>query len=87
MSTHTTSVRGLAVLLGITGLIPFIVLTGLCLGDTSSRGEYQRSLLVYATSITSFVGAVHWGLALRAETATRMHTLQLAWSKIGRAHV
>lgn len=80
MSTHTTSVRGLAAVLGISGLIPFIVLAGLCLGDTSSRGEYQSWLLVYATSITSFVGAVHWGLALRAETATRMHTLQLAWS-------
>ncbi|MRS97923.1 DUF3429 family protein [Ralstonia pickettii] len=80
MTTETASQRGFAALLGIGGLIPFIVLAGLSLGDTSSRIEYQRSLLVYATCITSFVGAVHWGLALRTASATRVHRVQLVWS-------
>ncbi|PLC40629.1 DUF3429 domain-containing protein [Ralstonia pickettii] len=81
MSTHST-VRGLAALLGIGGLVPFVVLSGLCLGDPSSRVEYQRSLLVYATTIASFVGAVHWGIALRTATVTRLHAVQLAWSVV-----
>lgn len=82
MSTQPKDLRGLAVLLGIGGLIPFIALAWLCLRDTSGSSEYQHSLVVYAASITSFVGAVHWGRVLNEANTTRRHVLQLAWSVV-----
>ncbi|MCP1175522.1 MULTISPECIES: DUF3429 domain-containing protein [Ralstonia] len=82
MSTQPKDLRGLAVLLGIGGLVPFIALAWLCLRDASGSSEYQHSLVVYAACITSFVGAVHWGLVLGEANATRRHALQLTWSVV-----
>lgn len=82
MSTQPKDLRGLAVLLGIGGLVPFIALAWLCLRDASGSSEYQHSLVVYAACITSFVGAVHWGLVLGEVNTTRRHALQLAWSVV-----
>ncbi|KJJ94487.1 hypothetical protein UB44_24860 [Burkholderiaceae bacterium 26] len=82
MSTQPKDLRGLAVLLGIGGLVPFIALTWLCLRDASGSSEYQHSLVVYAACITSFVGAVHWGLVLGEANTSRRHVLQLAWSVV-----
>lgn len=82
MSAQPKYLRSLAVLLGIGGLVPFIGLAWICLRDTSGSSEYQHSLVVYAASITSFVGAVHWGLVLGEANTTRRHALQLAWSVV-----
>lgn len=74
--------RALAVVLGIGGLIPFVVLAWLCVRTTAGSGEYPHALLMYGASIASFVGAVHWGLVLREPVATRRHLVQLAWSVV-----
>jgi hypothetical protein len=74
--------RVLAVVLGIGGLIPFVVLAWLCVRTAAASGEYEHALLMYGASIASFVGAVHWGLVLREPIATRRHLVQLAWSVV-----
>lgn len=53
-------------LLGYGGLIPFLglaVLTGIYSG-TSTGTSLARCNLIYALCIVSFLGAVHWGLAI-----------------------
>ncbi|MFC0410459.1 DUF3429 domain-containing protein [Roseomonas elaeocarpi] len=53
-------------LLGLAGLIPFFGLALLSLaGETWAR----MPLLFYGASILSFLGAVHWGAALRGTEA------------------
>lgn len=52
-------------LLGNLGLVPFFVLALLCWpwgGPAAARVEF--ALVAYAAVILSFLGAVHWGLAL-----------------------
>ncbi len=49
--------------LGYAGLIPFLVSVAL-LWHPSLQGLALGSLLAYAAVILSFVGAVHWGVAL-----------------------
>ncbi|MCR2745031.1 DUF3429 domain-containing protein [Limnobacter parvus] len=52
--------------LGYGGLIPFLglaVLTGVYSG-TDTAAELARYNMVYALCIVSFLGAVHWGLAI-----------------------
>ena len=82
MNGRATDVRVLALVLGVGGLIPFVALAWLCVRGTAGSREYQHSLLMYAASITAFVGAVHWGLVLREANATRRHVVQLAWSVV-----
>jgi hypothetical protein len=53
-------------ILGYCGLVPFVFLG--CVAWLA-QGEMQQDimfgLLTYAASIVSFLGAIHWGLALR----------------------
>lgn len=51
------------------GLIPFIVLSGL-IQFVASPWDFwaANSLLLYSASITSFVGALHWGPLLMPQT-------------------
>lgn len=56
----------MAKVLGYMGLIPFIGLgaaTWLLVG--SARAQAQFTLLAYGATILSFLGAIHWGLAMR----------------------
>ena len=55
-----------ATLLGFAGLIPFYVAVGLLyyLEDPRYGGFLLYVLLLYSAIIASFVGAVHWGLAM-----------------------
>lgn len=54
-----------ALVLGGTGLIPFVAATLLLLlGPVAWEGTAVAALQGYAAVILSFVGAVHWGLAL-----------------------
>ncbi|WP_275270296.1 DUF3429 domain-containing protein [Limnobacter sp. P1] len=60
LKTHWMSVLGYA------GLIPFLglaVLTGIYTG-TETAGQLANYNLIYALCIVSFLGAVHWGLAI-----------------------
>ncbi|MBY0336056.1 MAG: DUF3429 domain-containing protein [Acetobacteraceae bacterium] len=64
MDTQTTRT---AWLLGLAGLIPFFVAAlGVAAGPEDWRDFAKGALLGYAAVILSFLGAVHWGLALRA---------------------
>lgn len=57
-----------AVILGAAGLIPFLLLTGLWLTGVGAEAAVARgALLAYSIAILSFLGAVHWGLAMTAE--------------------
>jgi hypothetical protein len=60
----------IAVWLGYAGLLPFVGLAGatLWLGPLEN-GRFAAALLAYGTSILSFRGAIHWGLALRNSAA------------------
>ena len=53
----------LAWLLGLSGLIPFALLG---LGTALGWDGLRFPLLAYGATILAFLGAVHWGLALRA---------------------
>ena len=52
-----------AMVLGYAGLIPFVVSVAL-LWHPTLRGLGIGSLFAYAAVILSFIGAVHWGVAL-----------------------
>ncbi len=52
-----------ALLLGAAGLIPFL---GLAAASALSFGWAPPALAAYGAAILAFLGAVHWGLALRA---------------------
>ena len=60
----------IAILLGAAGLIPFL---GCSFGALSQQGEWARlsllGLSAYGAIILSFLGAVHWGIALTAQEA------------------
>lgn len=59
----------LVVLLGYGGLLPFAAgVIGLLLVP-AGQAVWQTMLLGYAAVILSFVGALHWGFAMRAEPA------------------
>jgi hypothetical protein len=70
MSTPAASAPSLPspiVALGFAGLLPFAAATlGSLLPDAELRAFSLRALVTYAAVILSFLGAVHWGLVLRA---------------------
>ncbi len=89
--------RLVATLLGAGGLAPFVAfaaaswiepsvlgefLAGKVFGPAPSvAGQIQHMLSVYAVAILSFVGAVHWGLALAGAAAQgRPAWVSLVWS-------
>ena len=52
--------------LGYVGLIPFVALAlTIWLVDTKFSALAGSALVGYCASITSFLGAIHWGLAMR----------------------
>ena len=52
--------------LGYAGLLPFVALAlATSLGPISYRAQAAYSLLAYGATIASFLGAIHWGLAMR----------------------
>ena len=54
-----------ATLLGITGLVPFVLLALLSLGPDPVEIQRMTLLLIaYGAVILSFLGGVHWGFAL-----------------------
>jgi hypothetical protein len=65
-----------AAALGYAGLLPFAAAAlGTALLDGAARDFAARALLAYGAVILSFLGAVHWGLVLRAGAHGRMRPL------------
>lgn len=69
--------------LGYGGLAPFIVLAAACLLDPRRSGVWQQMALNYGAVILSFVGALHWGIAMSATALSeRTRNACFAWSVI-----
>lgn len=60
----------IALALGLLGLLPFIAggLGSLAFRDPLRAARALEALIAYGAVILSFLGAVHWGLALEEET-------------------
>lgn len=72
---------GRALALGYGGLLPFAGLAAAVWGlDGSARAQSLWALLAYGASILSFLGAIHWGLALRDEAGPSDRLL--AWGVV-----
>ena len=64
--------------LGYAGLIPFVAaLLGYLLGGEARQDYFAQQFIAYGAVILSFVGAVHWGLAL---SSGRMQVMRMAIS-------
>ena len=72
MEIEQKEVSRIAFNLGIAGLIPFVCLAVLNFTELSyDKNIILFSLLAYGASICSFLGAIHWGLAMRNTTPDR----------------
>jgi hypothetical protein len=76
METDKKTISPTAFKLGIAGLIPFIVLAGSSFALPSSyKDTILLVLLAYGASISSFLGAIHWGLTMRDENPNGMYLI------------
>lgn len=82
--TRTAALARLAWLLGLGGLIPFAALAFLALtGDADTSRVAVDAQIHYAAAILSFVGALHWGIALAApHMSAGRTTAALLWSVV-----
>lgn len=67
MRISTCPVPALPRWLGATGVIPFIALAFLTWVPNPHLAMAAQALLAYGAVILSFVGALHWGLAMSAQ--------------------
>lgn len=73
----------LALLLGYAGLVPFVTgALGIWVTPEGWRVLVLSALLDYAAVILAFMGAIHWGLAMRAEHAGEPAQIQLGLSVV-----
>lgn len=73
----------LAILLGYAGVVPFISgALGIWVIPLGWRPFVLAALLDYAAVILAFMGAIHWGLAMRAEETDERAQVQLGLSVI-----
>lgn len=80
MQFSSNNLSFVARLLGFAGLIPFVALAALSFAVSSEqRALLVSSLLAYAVTIVSFLGAIHWGLTM-VERPPRMQ--RLAWGVV-----
>ena len=85
MSLHTAENRvpAHAIWLGGLGALPFVGLAGaIPLLSGAPRVFVGHALVAYATAILSFLGGVHWGLAIRSESSRHGEGLWLTLSVI-----
>ncbi|MGK5025207.1 DUF3429 domain-containing protein [Janthinobacterium sp. RB2R34] len=69
--------------LGYGGLLPFVVLAGASVIDALHGALWQRMLLNYGAVILSFVGALHWGVAMSLPAlSARKRQVCFIWSVI-----
>jgi hypothetical protein len=77
MSASQRPLPRLARVLGYAGLIPFIALAAMTFAsDPAEQAVATFALRAYAVTIVSFLGAIHWGLAMRQPQA---NTVLLWW--------
>jgi hypothetical protein len=66
--------------LGYAGLLPFVCLSlATWYFQDALRLQLAHALLTYAATIASFLGAIHWGLAMRGAEAPDQTTSLLLW--------
>ena len=69
--------------LGYGGLTPFLVLTPLSLLDYHYGALWSDALYAYGAIILSFIGALHWGLAMSLpELSERQRSALFVWSVV-----
>lgn len=74
---------GLAVGLAMAGLVPFVTgALGLWVIPEGWRVWVMEELLAFAAVMLAFMGAIHWGLAMRADESSRDAPIQLGLSVI-----
>ena len=70
-----------AMLLGYGGLVPFVALALVTwVAKDSRQAQAEFALLAYGATILSFLGGIHWGLALRDPIAPSVE--RLAWGVV-----
>lgn len=80
MSSVSIIPQRVATLLGNLGLVPFFVLALLTwIPDAAAALRVELALIAYAACILSFLGAVHWGLALGQPQLTKAQS----WNALG----
>jgi len=73
----------LALLLGYAGLVPFVTgALGIWVTPEGWRVVVLAALLDYAAVILAFMGAIHWGLAMRAGDTSEAAQVQLGLSVV-----
>ena len=66
-------------LLGYAGLIPFVGLSAaLWFVPTTFQVVINQALLLYASLILAFMGAVHWGLGMQSHSPDRQRQLGIS---------
>ena len=69
--------------LGYGGLIPFLVLTPASMLDHHHGAVWSDALYAYGAIILSFIGALHWGLAMSLpELSERQRSVRYTWSVV-----
>ncbi|HEX5674745.1 MAG TPA: DUF3429 domain-containing protein [Azonexus sp.] len=69
--------------LGYGGLLPFLALTPASLLDHHHGAVWSDALYAYGAIILSFIGALHWGLAMSLpELTERQRSACFAWSVV-----
>jgi len=72
-----------ALVLGLAGLFPFLSITAIVAGTESPLYAWWiMSLAQYAAVILAFIGALHWGYAMRSELRAGEAWLRYGWSVI-----
>jgi hypothetical protein len=55
--------------LGYSGVVPFVILSAaLWIAPANYQAEFSRALIAYGAVILSFMGAIHWGIAIRMQS-------------------
>jgi hypothetical protein len=79
--SNTPSVPAVPKYLGYAGLIPFLGLSaGLWFIPQQYESSISLALLAYGAVILSFMGAIHWGVAIELENT--LQKMQLGWSVV-----
>ena len=81
ISPHSTPVA--VAWLGYGGLVPFVALAIASVLVPGHRSLWSPMLIAYGAVILSFVGALHWGMAITApQMPAKQRTIHYVWSVV-----